>query len=162
MKTTVPRAYQTLRGKFPLTTIEIGYWGVEIAPLSEMAAAQIGYGVVPDGFEGNTSDWEPSWLVIGRETLCGDPLFIDTSEPDLPVFTATHGTGIWESILIAPSIKAFFELLVHLAALAKGRENPVALEESPLPKQAVQQFRSLLSARLGRRNPSFWNSVFKD
>jgi hypothetical protein len=162
MKPAVPRAYRTLREKFPLTTVEISYWGVEIAPLGEVTGAQIGYGMVPDGVEGGTSNWEKSWLVIGRETLCGDPVFIDTSRPELPVFTAAHGMGIWEPILIAPSIKAFFEILLRLAALAKGRENPVALEENPIPKQAVQQFRKLLSAYLGRQFPSFWRSVFED
>ena len=160
MKPTVPRAYRTLREKFPLTTVEIGYWGVEIAPLGKVAEAQISYAVVSDGGEGDTSNWEKSWLVIGRETL--DPVFIDTSQPELPVFIAAHGMGIWKPVLIAPSIKAFFEILLRLAALAKGRENPVALEENPIPKQAVQQFRKLLSAYLGRRAPSFWDDVFKN
>lgn len=162
MRTPVPQAYQTLRKRFPLTTVEIGYWGVEIAPLGKVAEAQISYAVVPDGGEGDTSNWEKSWLVIGRETLCGDPVFIDTSQPELPVFIAAHGMGIWKPVLIAPSIKAFFEILLRLAALAKVRENPVAHEENPIPKQVVQQFRKLLSSYLGRRAPSFWDDVFKN
>lgn len=54
MKPTMPQACRTLRGKFPLTTLEIGYGGVELAPVSEVVEAQIGYGVGPNGFEGNT------------------------------------------------------------------------------------------------------------
>lgn len=161
MSTVVPKTYELLSAKFPLTAVAIGYWGIELVPSDRLPAAQLGYGILPKGVERDTSGWKKSWLVIGRETLCGDPVFIETKEPVLPVYTAAHGTGFWEPQLIAPSSIAFFELIAQLTELANGRENPVALEKNPIPQKELQRFRKVLSAYFGRRIPEFWNSLWE-
>jgi len=159
---TIPTGYKCLRKGFSRGSVCLGFWGVEVFRLSEVPAAQVGYAVLLDGAKTGTGNWKKSWLVIGRESLCGDPLFMATDEPGLPVFTAVHGMGLWEPILIAPSINAFFEILERVTELAKGRENPVAFETNPVPKKEVQQFQKMLSDHLGRRTLSFWAAVFEN
>ncbi len=161
MTTFVPKTYEQLRAKFPLTSVSIGFWGIELVPSDRLPAAQLGYSVLPKGVNPDASDWKESWLVIGRETLCGDPVFIETEDPVLPVYTAAHGTGLWEPQLIAPSLIAFFELMAQLKELAPGRESPVALDNNPIPRKELQRFRKVLSACLGRRIPLFWKSLWE-
>jgi hypothetical protein len=55
----------------------------------------------------NAGDWKRDWFVIACEDLLGDPIFVDLSEPGLPVFTAAHGEGEWNPVLIASSLRGF-------------------------------------------------------
>ena len=44
-----------------------------------------------------------------------------------------HGAGEWDAIEIATSLAGFEVALVEVKQLSNGRENPVALEENPIP-----------------------------
>ena len=70
--------------------------------------------------------------MIGYEDLCGDPIFLDVSKSELPVFTASHGQGLWESELIAQSAAAFFGSLHIVEEVQSGQLN----RESGLTKIA--------------------------
>lgn len=78
---------------------------------AELGDAQLGYGVGPGGEDltGGAGAWSPAWLVIGTEEDLGDPLFVELSSADLPVFTAAHGSGTWEPVEIAPRLDALVE-----------------------------------------------------
>jgi len=67
-------------------------------------------------------------LVIGIESMLGDPIFINTS-----VFKATHGMGKWDPDLLAPSFRTFLKALDVIRKVAVGREHPVALKKRPIP-----------------------------
>jgi hypothetical protein len=88
--------------------------------------------------------------------LCGDPIFIDTSEEGFPVYTAIHGEGRWDAKQIAVSLEGFGRALSPVADIAKGREYPVALENNPL----TQFEKESTLAAIRRDNPGvdleFW------
>ncbi|PFH90579.1 hypothetical protein [Bacillus sp. AFS088145] len=50
-------------------------------------------------------DWKEKWIVIGYEEMCGDPVFVDVDHDNYPIYTAMHGDGDWDPILILKSIK---------------------------------------------------------
>lgn len=117
--------------------------------------AQRGYGIVPEGDE---TDWDPAWVVIGSEDLCGDPIFIDTDDEDFPVYTAAHGEGEWRPRLIAFSFAHFIQALDHLGRFRGGHSSPVELERQPITEAERE---SLLSF-IRRNNPdvdmTFWET----
>lgn len=87
----------TLNEIIPL--VEFGYTPIRIFRSGELSDAQLGYSVDPAGVSligENDGDWRPNWLVIGNEELGGAPIFIDTSQPGYPVYTAMHGEGRWD------------------------------------------------------------------
>lgn len=101
--------------------------------LGEIQQGQIGYRIAQDGRSVvGPGQWEPHWIVIGYEDLCGDPIFLDVSKSELPVFTASHGQGLWESELIAQSAAAFFGSLHIVEEVQSGQLN----RESGLTKIA--------------------------
>lgn len=59
--------------------------------------------------------WRPSWILIGRSGLLGDPYFLDVAnvdaEGDCPVFTAMSGTEVWQPKLCASSFAMFVRIL---------------------------------------------------
>jgi len=149
----VPPEYADLRRRFPLAAVRIGYSGVELDSLAGIPEAQKGYSIIPEGSE---TDWRASWLVIGHEISMGDPVFIDVEEEDFPVYTAPHGEGSWSPTQIAPSSSALFAILAKLAALAKGRENPVLMEKNPISEVEKDRFLGFLGEFFTDEVPIFW------
>ena len=81
--------------------VTIGYSTIYLFAKSGLVEGQKGYSVDPNGkiLTGEKDgDWKNSWLVIGYEELCGDPIFVDLNLEHLPVFTAIHGIGSWNKI----------------------------------------------------------------
>ena len=54
-------------------------------------------------------EWKKTWVVIANEDLNGDPIFIDLDDSRLPVYTAPHGAGHWEPVLLASSFSGFID-----------------------------------------------------
>ena len=77
-------------------------------------------------------DWRESWLVIGYEDECGDPIFIDAAGPEFAVYTAAHGTGDWVPDPVATSFANFVRALTLVKNLSVGRETPVERETIPI------------------------------
>jgi hypothetical protein len=134
--------------------IHFGYTGIALVPIEKIPEAQLGYSVIPDG---DTTDWKDSWLVVGHDIALGDPIFIDGSIKDLPVFTAPHGEGYWSPTMIAPSTHAFFEIFEHFAVLAKNRQHPVALEKNPPSEKELKEFMDHVSRYCSGKIPDFWS-----
>lgn len=125
----------------------------------------MGYSIGPDGtsLTGNKDgDWRSSWLVIGNEELCGDPIFIDTAATGYPVYTAAHGADRCDPVPIAASLTGLREALAVIGRTATGRENPVALEENPI----LEAERQSALKEIGGHNPgidvSFWAMMLGD
>ena len=109
---------------------------VTLLSADELGEAQIGYGVGPHGeaLDGDApGDWKRSWLVVAREGLLGDPIFVDLESDGLRVFTAMHGAGAWEPEQIALLLRASSKPCEKSSASRHGRGNPVELERNPLP-----------------------------
>lgn len=128
------RVMEELR-RLTINEVELGYAGIQLFTPGQLRDGQAGYSIDTEGRSltgTEEGDWQPAWIVIGIETCCGDPIIVDTADGKLPVYTAPHGTGSWEIDLIAISMEKFEECLKLLAKVARGRENPVALENNPL------------------------------
>jgi len=122
--------------------VSIGYETIRMYKGPELESAQVGYAVTPAGESltgDGDGDWLSKWLVIGYEELCGDPIFIDTSCEEFPVYTAMHGEGRWDAKPIAVSLAAFGKSLSAIAQVAKGRAHPKDLEQNPLTSSEKQE-----------------------
>ena len=156
--TRYPKYEEALR-QLPFRSVSFGAMAIRLYEIEQLQSAQVGYSVGADGisFTGNQEgDWRDWWLVIGYEDLSGDPIFIDVLQEDCPVYTALHGEGSWDARLIASSIGGFAVALATVAALAKGRENMVALDANPLPRTESE----VAVAEIQANNPgapmNFW------
>jgi hypothetical protein len=155
--------YIEIRNRLPLAQVSLGYTTVAIFSESELEEAQLGYGVSDSGetFTGEKKgDWKKSWLVIGSEDLCGDPIFVDLDAPELPVFSAAHGQGEWTPVMIASSFEGFVKALQEIESISDGRQNPVQLQRNPL----LVSERERVLRRIAELNPDasldFWESWF--
>jgi hypothetical protein len=149
--------YEDVLERIP-SEVSLGYQTIRLYRAPGVQALQIGYSVRPAG-EPLESDWRKEWVVVGYEECCGDPIFIDSSASGFPVYTAIRGEGTWEAIQIAVSLEAFGHALSAVAEVAKGRENPGALENNPLTLSEKQA----TIAAIKRHNPGvnleFWEAV---
>jgi len=149
---TIPEPYRKLRGALSVDKVSIGYSSIELARPGELPSAQQGYA---------GGDWQAEWLVIGHEGLCGDPLFIDTEDDDLPVYIADHGEGSWTPRLIAFSFRHFGEILDRLGKLSRDRTNPVQLERHPVSDGERISFMEFIRRESPDVDFGFWESLFE-
>jgi hypothetical protein len=118
--------------------VSLGYTTIYVCRPNELEQHQVGYSLDPDSKSltgENEGDWLKSWLVIGHEDLTGDPFFIETCRPHYPVYTAVHGEGQWDPVMVADSLQGFRQALSAVAKIAAGRQYPLALEANPLTQQ---------------------------
>ena len=139
--------------------ISFGVGGIRVYRPDELPSMQVGYSVSPTGESltgDKRGDWLRSWVAIGHEEACGDPIFIDTSEEGFPVYTAMHGEGPWNPERIAVSLEAFGRTLSAVAVIAEGRENPVALESNPLTSSEKENTFSFIRSTNPGVEMDFW------
>ncbi|MBI3651959.1 MAG: hypothetical protein HY231_13145 [Acidobacteria bacterium] len=143
----------------PFQSVSLGYVTVHIYSPEQLDEAQLGYAIHPDctPLTGNKNgDWRTSWIVIAYEDGSGDPIFIDVSTNELSVYTAMNGQASWNAQLIADSLQGFGKALESIFMIAKGRENPAALETHPITEN--ERLKTLEEIR--RYNPKanleFW------
>jgi hypothetical protein len=153
----IPEQFKQLRGAGGLDRVSIGYGSIELVPLAELPSAQQGY--VDPGDQ--SSGWQPEWLVIGHEGLCGDPLFIDTDDDDFPVYAGEHGTGAWQPRLIAFSFRHFGQILERLKQLSQGRSNPVEFERHPISAGERVSFMEFIRRDSPDVDFGFWESLLE-
>lgn len=94
-----------------------GYAGFAIESKQTFEEAQLGYRTHPNGNEltgSREGDWKTSWFVIGRDTVVGDPFFVDLGSENLPVYTAMHGAGSWDPTLVSRSVSGFISSIEYL------------------------------------------------
>ena len=98
-------------------SVSIGYNGIDLVNEKDVEKIQIGYSIHPNGrslIGTKNGDWMEEWVVIGNDSSCGDPIFIDTSNPDLPDYTAPHGEGRWDPDLICSTYNGFLKIIEKL------------------------------------------------
>jgi hypothetical protein len=151
--------YEEAMRELQFRSVSFGAMAIRLYEIEQLQSAQIGYSVGADGisFTGNQEgDWRDGWLVIGYEDLSGDPIFIDVLQEECPVYSAMHGEGSWNPRLIASSIDGFTMALATVAALAKGRENIVALDANPLPRTESEVAIAEIQANNPGAGMNFW------
>ena len=154
--------YIEIRSRLPIAQVALGYTTVAIFSELELEEAQVGYSVSDSGerFTGvKKGDWKESWLVIGTEDLCGDPIFVDLDMPDLPVFTAAHGQGEWIPVMIAGSFEGFGKALEEIERISDRRQNPVQLQRNPLPVGERERVLRRIAELKPNAALEFWESL---
>lgn len=128
---------------------------VRLIPASELEAEQKGFALDDSGnpIRGATAaGWRPSWILVGRSALLGDPYFLDTGSPDpegdCPVYTAMSGTDVWKPRLCASSFALFVRVLALGMEVAEGFAEDVADPDDE------QTFRDSLGPRLREYDPA--------
>jgi hypothetical protein len=137
----------------PPADLQFNVGGISFFIPSEIEEEQIGYA---------GQDWNVHWLVVARESACGDPVFVDTEQDGLPVFTAMHGMGYWKPEMIAKSWANFIEAVEFIRPFTSGREHPVGLEANPLSLSQRDAIRHGLEHVLGQPVPYFWEPYYED
>lgn len=131
--------------------LSFGVGGIAFFAPEDFLAAQSGY---------HGPDWSESWLVVARDTACGDPIFVDCAQPKLPVFTAMQGMGAWDPTPVALSWSGFIAALEAARPFTVGREQPVGVEQNPLSAVEQASLSEALERALGRSPPYFWALLF--
>ena len=137
----------------PPADLQFNVGGISFFTSSEIEQEQIGYA---------GQNWNAHWLVVARESACGDPVFVDTEQDHLPVFTAMHGMGYWKPEMIAKSWASFIEAVEFIRPFTRGREHPVDLETHPFSLSERDAIRLGLEHVLGQRVPDFWEPYYED
>ncbi len=103
---------------------------------------------------------ENRWLIIGEEDLCGDSICVDIADSSFPVYLVPLED--LEPECISSSFDNYLEILKMLQKLSERRQNPVELENNPLPENDKNIF--LIS--IEEQNPDceiqFWESIFEE
>lgn len=131
----LPHLYEKVRENFPTGEVKYGCGGIKLLSAADFEDGQVGYSIAPDGTslcDGETGSWQPNWFVIGHETICGDPLFVDVNDENMPVFTAMHGESTWEPNQVSASLDAFVKCVREFSRISVGRSNPIEREANPL------------------------------
>jgi hypothetical protein len=137
----IPQDYKHWLATFPFREISFGYAGMKIYSPAELDEGQIGYSRSSEGESFCNSDpaaWKTEWIVIGYDTLSGDPLILDTAKRNFPIMTDMNGQGTWNPRIIANSLDAFAFGLNTIHRLSAGREDPVKLEQNPLAEEELE------------------------
>jgi hypothetical protein len=128
---------------------------VRLVPAAELEQEQVGFALTEKGDPipgALASGWRPSWVVVGRSALLGDPYFLDTSSPDpegdCPVYTAMSGTELWKPRLCASSFALFVRILAIGMDVAQG------FSEDDVDFDDEQTFRDALGPRLREYDPA--------
>jgi hypothetical protein len=163
----VPEQYSRGLDSHGFVSVTLGYNGIELFPREAIEARQVGYSVDPTGrslCDGSPGAWEKHWLVIGTESLCGDPVILDTLDPNLRVLYDIHGQGKWEPMTVAPSLDGFWKAFRELNTLSAGRENPISLEANPIGAEEKSEFLGRLTEIIGTDEEvsQFWMSMLEN
>lgn len=158
------RLRSKLEGAAP-RKVSVGYMTVHLFKSARLKAEQLGYSRDPEGRDltgKKDGDWRASWIVVGYEDMCGDPVFVDLAAEAFPVFTAAHGMGAWDPTLIADSFDGFVAALGKVQELSSGREHPVALAQNPLTSKELKRLAKALRVCCGEEaGLEFWTEWFK-
>ncbi len=128
-----------------LESFEYDISGITFAKPNELNDAQRGY-----------QDLPPGLFVIGHESGLGDPIGLDTRDPRLPAWTAMHGEGEWNPVQIADSLNGLIDAVAIMKRLSAGRECPVAVESSPLPRAECDAGLAAITNANPESNIEFW------
>lgn len=147
--------------KLSLSNISIGYIELQFAKGENLADLQIGYRVNDKGeslIGTKNGDWQQDWFVIGQDDM-GDPIFISLQSEK--IFTAAHGEGDWEAILIANNLNELKRIVNKLEILGRNRSNPDDLESHPFNENEIHDFETFLSNLPGDIETWFWSNFLE-
>jgi hypothetical protein len=128
-----------------------------------LTEAQYGFGQDEEGNDlsgSNAEDWQPSWVVIARDTELGDPYFVDVRQGDFPVYTAFLGESGWETEIVATSLLGFVNCMNLLNGNGKQTEAQFVPDENTIVDDGTL---NKLQQQLceSAENKPFWQMFFR-
>ncbi len=157
----IPATFLEKRLSMDYDRVSLGYMEVYLYDIEELEEVQLPYQLDPEGklrASHEPGAWQVNWLVVGMEDLCGDPLFIDTSDDRFPVFSAASGEVEWEAVQIADSWDGFAYALQLVQVLSIGRENPERFEKNPIPPNVYIQHLDEIATHNPQADMTFWEN----
>jgi hypothetical protein len=128
---------------------------LRLVPARELLEEQSEFAIGEDGAlitQPGPGGWRPSWIIVGRSSLLGDPYFLDTSKPDAegdcPVYSAMSGTDSWQPKLCASSFALFIRIL------AIGMEVAQGFDMDDYDTDNEQVFRESLGPKIREHDPA--------
>ena len=161
----IPEKYSAWRNELGFDEVSFGVGGIQLFPLHKIDEGQIGYARSEEGdslCDGAEDSWKPEWIVIGYEIALGDPVFVDTSNPEFPVMTAMHGERTWDPLPVAKSLEAFATILRAIHGISTGRKNPAELEQNPLSNDEREHTLQVIrNANKVEIETDFWEAMLR-
>ena len=139
-----------IRRAIPFEEVRLGHSELALLPIAELDGVQI----LETGEEDGA--WKPDWFVVGEDCLCGDFIFVDLGNSDLPVFVVPHGEGRWDPDLIASSFGGFIEALRVLDRVSKQKRTQVEFAEYPLSRIERGEVLKQIATTIGDAPLAFW------
>jgi hypothetical protein len=160
-----PKKYTDWFKSLTFQEISFGYGGLKLCAPDEIDQAQVGYSRSPQGeslCDGAAGSWKAAWIVIGNDTLSGDPLIMDTGNPGFAVMTDMPGEGLWNPRTIATSLDAFAFALKIVQKLSVGRETSDQLEGNPLSaEESEKSLQAIKGKNTGEIDIEFWSLIIE-
>ena len=132
--------------KRDIESIEIGLSIIHLFNEEEFDDAQIGYRCNKNGEK--ITDWVgDNFYVIGHDSCCGDPILVDTSDNNLPIYSLFHDD--WTQLdKIANSFKEYIDILkmIEKCDLKDEEENSKLLDNilEKAPKEGHDYWEALI------------------
>lgn len=146
----IPATFFTKLNSINFHEISIGYTTITIYPSDSLEDMQTtGIDHLTDNF-----------IVFGDEDVCGDLLCIDTSNGSLPVYLVPLDNEI-DPECISISFDNFINILHLLKDISIGRDNPVKLEENPVPKNIEKNFLNYIIMQNPDCEIKYWEELFE-
>lgn len=142
-----------------------GFTGFAIESEDNFEEAQVGYRTHLNGEDligSGAGDWQQTWYVIGRDTIVGDPFFVDLGSEGLAVYTAIHGTGSWEPDLVSTSLEGYISAVQFLQQKSGQDSDLIEPDENTIrDEKALAAILSRLIALCGQDAHSFWENFIE-
>jgi hypothetical protein len=156
--------HRDILSKASIREASLGSQGITLFQTDQLEAEQVGYSADPNGRDltGDADgDWRRDWIVIGRDSLLGDPFFIDTSTTEFAVFTAMHGAGTWDPTPVSPTLEAFLASLSAIQAFIPALATFQNTANRAQFDQDVTTFRDVLIGINGSKYAEHWKAFIQ-
>jgi hypothetical protein len=100
-------------------------------------------------------------ILIGSLTLTDDPIGVDLTKPNMPVWTAMHEDEPWVPAPVSHSLTGFLKALEIAARTAKGRNGTDELGANPFRDGEIESMISRILAADPGADEEFWRSLFE-
>jgi hypothetical protein len=146
----VPKAYKSKLNSIPFHEVSLGYTTITIFTSKDIKNFLIS----------ENKYINQNFIAIGNEDLCGDIFCIDTSIDSLPVFLVPM-TNDLKPEYISSSFDNFVNILILLKGISANRDNPVKLEQNPVPEELKKIFLNYISIANPDCEKQFWEELFE-
>jgi len=149
----IPDNYIKLRENLGFDNVSLGYTTINIYTINELINNQKHM---------QNSCINENSLVIGNEDLCGDLIFINTADKNLPVYLLYTDGSDYEPDLIAVSFENFIKILNYIREISFERKNPNALEKNPIPSNIKYSILQCIEKDNVSIYLDFWKDLFEE